>query len=151
MLILKISGLALTLSASLLFGFYKVSCLKARRDGLRELCLGLKNFESNLTFGLKELPRLLAECFSHLDFLEIKGCGVEIKQGVLSQEDSAIVNEFFSCAGGLDSDGESERTRLYISLLEGQLWRAEENLKNEGKLWRTLSLCIGVGGGILFL
>lgn len=151
MLILKMLGFMLTLISSLLFGFNKVSNLKARRDALAELCRDMEVLKDNLGFGLKELPRLLRECFHSCGFLEITGDYVNITGDSLSKEDKKIINEFFLEAGRLDGDRECERARLYIGLLNKQLRDAEEKLLNEGKLWKTLSLCIGIGGGILFL
>ncbi len=151
MFILKIIGFMLTVISSLLFGFYKVCGLKARRDALAEFCRAMEVLKDNLGFGLKELPRLFSECFHSCGFLEIAGDYVNLTDDSLSKEDKKIINEFFLEAGRLDGERECERTQLYIGLVEKQLRDAEDNLLNEGKLWKTLSLCIGIGGGILFL
>ncbi len=151
MFILKISGFMLTVISALFFGFYKVSRLRLRRDALTELCRGMEVLKDNLAFGLKELPRLFDECFHSCGFLEIVGGYVNLTDDSLTKEDIKIINEFFSGAGRLDGERECERTQLYIGLVEKQLRDAEDNLLNEGKLWKTLSLCIGIGGGILFL
>lgn len=147
----KIIGFMLTISAGVMFGFFKVSALKERRDALREVCKGLRELHGELTVGLKELPRLIDECFSRCSYIEISGMSATAKGKQFSEEDKRIINEFFHDAGKLNSQREGERTKVYVNLLEKQLSESEERLLSEGKLWKTLSICMSIGGGILFL
>lgn len=150
-LLLKISGLAVIMSASYIFGQLKVTALKNRKKNLRFLLLGLEGLKESVGFAGCELPFLYKKHFNSCKFLNFEGSAVTITEKDFSVEDIGIINEFFEGAGALDCIRECERTELFINLLKKQLEDAEERLSNEGKLWKTISLCMGFGAGVLLL
>lgn len=150
-LLLKILGLAVIMTASYIFGQLKVSSLKNRKEKLHLFCIGLEGLKESVGFAQWELPFLYKKHFNPCSFLTFEGGNITLAEKDFSAEDIALINEFFEGAGALDCVRECERIELYISLLKKQLECAEEKLLNEGKLWKTLSLCMGIGIGILLL
>ena len=150
-LLLKFSGLAIILTASYIFGQLKVTSFKNRRENLRLICMGLEGLKESVGFAGWELPFLYKKHFNCCPFLKFEGTTVKLTEKDFAAEDIELINEFFEGAGALDCLRECERIQLYTDLLKKQLTDAEEKLLNEGKLWKTISFCIGLGGGILFL
>lgn len=150
-LLLKALGIGLILAASYIFGRLKVSALKNRKENLRLFLLGLEGLKESVGFAQWELPFLYKRHFDSCLFLNFEGNTVKLTERGFSAEDAGIINEFFEGAGALDCARECERIELYTNLLKKQLLEAEEILSNEGKLWKTISLCMGIGVGILLL
>lgn len=150
-LLLKILGLAVIMTASYIFGQLKVSSLKNRKEKLHLFCIGLEGLKESVGFAQWELPLLYRKHFNSCPFLRFKNGNPQLTEKDFSLEDISIINEFFEGAGALDCVRECERIELYINLLKKQLKESEEKFFSEGKLWKTLSLCMGIGVGILFL
>ncbi|MBQ6714678.1 MAG: hypothetical protein IJN15_03915 [Clostridia bacterium] len=139
------------MSSSYIFGQVKVSSLKNRRENLRKICIGLEGLKESVSYAQWELPFLYKKHFDSCEFLRFNSYKTQISEKDFSSEDIALLKEFFDGAGALDCEGECERIELYKGLLKKQLDSAEEKLSNEGKLWKTVSLCMGFGIGILIL
>ena len=151
MLLLKISGTVIILAVSYIFGQLKVSSLKNRKENLHRICIGLEGLKKSVGFGGWELAVLYKKHFGDCGFLEFKDSTHLLLEKDFTAEDIALINEFFKGAGALDLMRECERIGLYTDLIKKQLNEAEEKLLSDGKLWKTISLCTGLGIGILLL
>lgn len=150
-LLFRVFGIVIILTVSYAFGQFKINSLKNRKENLRLFLLGLEGLKESVGFAQWELPFLYKKHFNTCRFLKLEKGTVKLTEKDFAVEDIELINEFFEGAGALDCLRECERIQLYTDLLKKQLTDAEEKLLNEGKLWKTLSLCMGFGVGILLL
>ncbi len=139
-LLFKIIGFALIITTTSLLGLIKANNLNLR-------CKKLKNIKASM-LDLKQRIRL-----SHLEIdklIELSFKGTPDYSN-LEKNDCQIIKEFFQDIGMSDCDGECERCKLYINLLDRQINEAEKSYYELNKLYKYIGFLSGVFICIFFL
>ncbi len=134
MLLFKILGFLVTITATYSFGFLKSNELKLRWKKLQHIIKGLSALKEKIRTNMGEIESLLTSSFNEYP----------INYRHLENSDIELLEEFFSGIGMSDTKTEYERCELYINLLSAKAEEAGQNHKELGKLYRNIGLFSGV-------
>lgn len=151
MLLIKLTGVLLLTFAGGAYGFFAAAALEKRALALREIHSKTDTLKERIRGDMGELSRLLKMCYGDLPYLEIRGAEVKVLKGVLKEEDIGILEEFFSCLGSLDCEGEYSRICVFESILNSQYEKAQREAAQKSRLIKTAGISIGLGLGILII
>lgn len=144
MWLFKISGLLLILAVCSCLGLLKSENLKRQSSDLAEFIKSLSRLSELVRIGNYEIDELVNICFKkNLGFLQ--NGKFSITSSVLSDAQSRIINEFFEGFGFSDTEGEHNRTELYIKMLKNEQKEALERYSTLGSLYRS----VGFMGGLI--
>ena len=151
MVYIKIFGIILIVLACGTYGFLQAEKIQKRALYLREIYAKFDNLKERMRGGAGELSQLLLVCFDGCPSLKIEGSEVTVLKDFLLFEDVEILEDFFSCIGCLDAEGEYSRICVFQGLINTQYKAACEEAGKKSRLIRTAGVSVGAALGILLL
>lgn len=151
MLFIKIIGIFLITFAGGAYGFSAAALLEKRVFALREIYSGTDTLKELIRGESGELTQLLKRCYENCRNLKIVGTEVGVSKGVLTEEDTKILEDFFRNLGSLDAQGEYSRICVFQNLLNAQYKKAQEEASKKSRLIKTLGISAGLALGILII
>lgn len=143
MLLFKICGLLLILTAATVTGFFKSGNLKKRVDKISSVCISFSKLGELIRSGAGELEDLFEMSFDE-NILFNEDCSHKINSEYLKTEDKKLLSAFFSEVGMGDLKTEYSRICVYKALMEKQLSEAEKEYAERAKLYRSLGFFTGL-------
>ena len=146
----KFTGAILITLSCTYMGFLAALRLKNREKSLAEyegLILELKN---RIIYDGREIAGLIAMIFPK-DKLMLSGSDIEITDRFINGQDRRILEEFLLKLGTTEEAGETDRAQLCIEQLRIQRQKAALDYREKSNLYKTLGLCLGIFGSIIFI
>lgn len=162
---LKLLGCAALILAGTAVGFLKARSLSSRKKLLRSVGTLMQDLATRLRYQSDDI-------FTSVT-LAAKSAGLSIKEDadrsqgflpwwerqtkefapphVLHNSDKELLFSFGSQLGATDLEGQLSHIELCRTLLSKQLSDAEEELKQKGRLYRTLGVFGGVSAAIMLI
>lgn len=149
-MLIKALGLIFVFLSSSAFGMAKANKLSLRAEKLRRITGGLNMLAEHIRIGGREVERLIPLCFKETEISFL--CGkYSINNEYLEPVDIKLLDEFFSQLGYGDSESEYKRTIGFVKMIDKQFRDAVKLKTEQGRLYKTMGVTVGVGLCIFFL
>ena len=158
---IKLLGVLLLSIASVIPGFILNHRLVVRKKYLNEMSLLTLNIKNRIIDGGECVSEILLKesngCFSFLKNLSLNNLtsfdemkNILINKGFEST-DSIVIAEFFGGLGRMDTKGERDNCDYYHNKFCCLINDAENELKDKGKLYKSLFVSLGIAVFIIFI
>ena len=157
MCVIKLILCLVVVGASTAVGAYLSTRLSERVRTLSSYILMLEKASTRLTYTSDHLASIFQDNFAGHHFCEEQAFAPQFQQmtrkyqEVLTAEDRRLLDDFSRDLGRSDADGELRHIRLYITLLQQQLEKANQDAEQKGRLVRILPLSAGIAVTILMI
>ncbi len=148
--------IAIVVSSSLI-GFYYSNSLYRRKRVLEHFLIQIKNCSTKIRYNSGDLCEIFSNSFTDFTFdSQISFCKQwsDMLKGyskILSDEDIKILLEFSENLGTYDVSGELSNISMYIEMLSAQIEKADLDIKERSKLYKTLGMTFGLAVAILLI
>ncbi len=148
--------IAIVASSSLL-GFSFSNSLYRRKSVLEDFLLQIKNCSTKIRYSSGNLCEIFNNCFIGFRFSPEKPFHEqwsEMLSGyskILSDEDIKLLTDFSENLGTYDVSGELSNISMYIEMLYEQIEKADSDIKEKSKLYKTLGMTFGLAVAILLV
>lgn len=149
-MLIKALGLIFVFLSSSAFGMAKANKLSLRAEKLRRITGGLNMLAEHIRIGGREVERLIPLCFKETE-ISFSGGKYSINNEYLEPVDIKLLDEFFSQLGYGDSESEYKRTIGFVKMIDKQFRDAVKLKTEQGRLYKTMGVTVGVGLCIFFL
>ena len=140
-LIIKFTGMALILLSGTLIGFYRSYSYTNRTAELKRIYAGMQALIGRIRYGAFEIELCLKECFKDCLSIRVENGSAKAVKGVISNEDTMILNEFFGELGQAVAESEIKRAEFYCSLILGKINEAGDTARQKAGLCRIFGFC----------
>lgn len=150
MLAAKLSGIVLIVFSSAFIGFFKSYALASRCKKLSQLLDGANTLYENIEQGGNTLDIAIKSSFQNCDFLRCETDSFVCTDADL-KKDKCLIEDFFCGLGSSTKKSECDRINNFKIKLKAHLKDAQNESEQNGKLYGTLGICIGLAIAILLI
>ncbi|MBR3969193.1 MAG: stage III sporulation protein AB [Clostridia bacterium] len=152
MMIFKLLGLVMITVSSAIIGFLKSRSLTARRKKIELVYDATGILYEYINQGGCELDYAIKEAFTKCVFLQVeKGKYSCDGDRDLTDEDKALINDFFKGIGRSVKSVECDRINAFSTKIKSKLNDAQKDCEQKCKVYQTFGVCAGLIIGILLI
>ena len=143
--------------SSSLVGFHYSNSLFRRKSILEDFLLQIKNCSTKIRYNSGDLCEIFNSSFMGVSFDSEKPFAeqwcemLEDYSKTLSDEDIKILTDFSKNLGTYDVSGELSNISMYVEMLNSQIEKADYDIKEKSKLYKTLGMSFGLAVAILLI
>ena len=142
-------GIFLIFSAFTAFGFYKAAALKSRHKRLKDICLFIESLSDKIRIG-EGMKSIINQNGSAAGIIE-EGYNFVVLPHCLKESDIRLAEDFVQRLGMGDTETELKRCETFKELFKKELYNAETELKEKGRLYGKLGIFFGLLVGIVLI
>lgn len=151
-LIMKLSGAALIIAATTVFGFLKANNYTGREKDIKFYINALSEISRKIRFGEPDTARIVGGIYGGSEYYYVNlPFSVTLKKSYLGVKEEELINEFFLGLGSLDTESEIKRCEKYIAELSVFLADAQTKKQQNARLCRMLGVFAGVAAVIVLI
>ena len=150
-LLIKLFGILSVILSVSLFGFFKTHSKKAYIERLQKISAAFSGVDAALRLSPDSRDRILNSAFGGIEGFSLSGGKHCFLDKCMPDKLSHGINTFLSEFGSGDIPLERQRIKRVLYEIDSETNKEKAAYAGSYKLWQTVSVCAGLGLGIMLI
>lgn len=150
-LLIKFFGILSVILSVSLFGFFKTHSKKAYIERLQKISAAFSGADAALRLSADSRDRILNSAFGGIEGFSLSGDKPSFCDKLMPNKLSGDINAFLSEFGSGDIPLERQRIKRVLYETDSEINKEKATYAGSYKVWQTVSVCAGLGLGIMLI